>query len=417
MSGENSENFRSAVLNEPVITAGGGVPTSGGVMRTPFGNVRALGPQLPPSIPPPPMRASFAGPAGGYLQQQNSFGFMSNPYMTAGGGYGGGYGGGFNTFGGGAYGGAGGAFGGYGGSYGRYGMNPADPEQRFIQLAENSARPTFQSIESLVSAIGNIAQMLDSTFFAITSSFRAILGVAANFGRLRTVFGQFWQTFAIFRGLNWIYRKLLYWLRISNLDPSSLAFKEAFAAALKQTSANPGPALPRKGASPWPVLAFISFIFTAPYLIMKLIGTVTETALEETRNPQKWVNPLEATASYDFQARNQSELSFQAGQRILVAPKEIQNTHQLMSSGWGLATIDGQTSGLVPINYLKTPSQVRQSTTIPIENSIPVIVPDTNQHPQLPNLGVSDFGKAPQLISIENPNPNSTDQEISPLMD
>lgn len=31
-------------------------------------------------------------------------------------------------------------------------------------------------------AIGNIASMLDSTFFAITSSFRAILGVAANFG-------------------------------------------------------------------------------------------------------------------------------------------------------------------------------------------------------------------------------------------
>jgi len=29
------------------------------------------------------------------------------------------------------------------------------------------------------------------------------------------------------------------------------------------------------------VLAFISFIFTAPYLIMKLLGTVTNTAQEE----------------------------------------------------------------------------------------------------------------------------------------
>lgn len=39
--------------------------------------------------------------------------------------------------------------------------------------------------------------------------------------------------------------------------------------------------MPRKGNSPWPVLAFISFIFTAPYLIMKLLGTVTNTAQEE----------------------------------------------------------------------------------------------------------------------------------------
>lgn len=104
-----------------------------------------------------------------------------------------------------------GGFGGYGGNYGGYnrfgGMNSNDPEQRFIQMAENSSRPAFESIESLVSAIGNIASMLDSTFFALTSSFRAILGVAANFGRLRTVFAQFWTTFAIFRGLKWIYRK------------------------------------------------------------------------------------------------------------------------------------------------------------------------------------------------------------------
>lgn len=77
----------------------------------------------------------------------------------------------------------------------------------FIQLAEQSTRPAFQSIESLVSAVANIASMLESTLFAITSSFRAILGVAANVGHLKSVFAQFWSTFAIFRGLNWIYRK------------------------------------------------------------------------------------------------------------------------------------------------------------------------------------------------------------------
>lgn len=76
--------------------------------------------------------------------------------------------------------------------------------------------------------------------------------------------------------------RLLYWLRISNIDPSSESFKKAFAEALNETSAQQGaPKLPRKGQSPWPVVAFLSFIFTAPYLIMKLLGTVSQTAQEE----------------------------------------------------------------------------------------------------------------------------------------
>lgn len=73
-------------------------------------------------------------------------------------------------------------------------------------------------------------------------------------------------------------------MRISNLDPSSESFKKAFAEAMNETSTQQGaPKLPRKGQSPWPVLAFLSFIFTAPYLIMKLLGTVTNTAQEEGR--------------------------------------------------------------------------------------------------------------------------------------
>lgn len=76
--------------------------------------------------------------------------------------------------------------------------------------------------------------------------------------------------------------RILYWLRLSNLDPSSDAFKKAFAEALNEKNVQGGaPQPPRRGTSPWPVLAFLSFIFTAPYLIMKLLGTVTNTAQEE----------------------------------------------------------------------------------------------------------------------------------------
>lgn len=79
--------------------------------------------------------------------------------------------------------------------------------RRFIQVAEESSRSAFQSIESVVNAVLNIAQMLESTYFALTSSFRAVLGVAANFGRLRGLFSQFWTSFALFRTFNWVFRK------------------------------------------------------------------------------------------------------------------------------------------------------------------------------------------------------------------
>jgi len=77
-------------------------------------------------------------------------------------------------------------------------------------MAEESSRPAFQSIESLVHTFGSVSFMLESTFNAVYSSFRAVLSVAENFGRLRTMFGQFFSTFAVLRTLQWLYRKLLY---------------------------------------------------------------------------------------------------------------------------------------------------------------------------------------------------------------
>lgn len=227
-----STHFRSADLVEPrgIFAGGNNAPT---VLHTPLGDV----PQHPqqyqhqhpsnvlPALPPRPMAYQQNG-GGGFFNSTNSMygnglggglygGSGLGGYGSAygmGGGYGSGYGmaGGYSPYG---MGGGGYGVGSYGGGmltnrYGAAGANGLmDAEARFIQLAEESSRPAFQSIESLVGAIGNIAAMLDSTFFAITSSFRAILGVAANFGRLRGVFAQFWSTFALFRGLSWLFKK------------------------------------------------------------------------------------------------------------------------------------------------------------------------------------------------------------------
>lgn len=161
--------------------------------------------------------------------------YTNSPYGGLTGGYGsyGGYGGygGFGGYGGyGAYGGYGGissyGLGGYGGynSYLGYGMNrlnspnPNDPESRFIQLAEESSRPAFQSIESLVQAFHSVSMMLDSTFNAVFTSFRAVLGVAENFGRLRSLLGQFFSSIALFRAFMWLYKKVLFVLGMSKLS-------------------------------------------------------------------------------------------------------------------------------------------------------------------------------------------------------
>lgn len=408
-NGGATNNFRSPILTESNLMPPAGIATGGGIrtvgnssdsqLHTPFaGNVRAL----PPPLPQTPYNANTGysaintfGTYGGYTGY-NNFGNSFGSY----GGYGNSYGG-FGSFGG--YG------SGFGGGYNRFGMagiNPMDPEMRFVQMAEASARPAFQSIESLVSAIGNIAAMLDSTFFALTSSFRAILGVASNFGRLRGVFAQFWQTFAIIRGLTWIYKKIIYWLRLSNIDPSSETFKQAFAEAVNDSSQQTGaPKLPQKGHSPWPVLAFISFIFTAPYLIMKLLGTVTNTAQEEARNPTKWINPIETLAMYDFQARNPTELSMQSNQPLLIAPKEIQNTLGMLNTSWAIAcTVDRQNVGVIPINYVKSPQQVREEQQQQLayqhqQQTSQIAEPNINKEPQpaLMDLSVASFPVPPTI--------------------
>ncbi|XP_055378209.1 peroxisomal membrane protein PEX13 [Condylostylus longicornis] len=341
---DNPTNYRAPLL-EPSFPSN--------IMRTPLGNVYPSSNTEPPSLPPP-LNVSETMNFGSY---SSGFGSYGNSYN----GYGNNYGGygvspfGYSNFGSGMFG--SGMYGGYGRGFGcvpNSCLNPYDPESRFIQLAEENSRPAFESIGSLVSAVANIAAMLDSTFYAITSSFHAILGVAANFGRLRGVFAQFWQTFAILRGLSWLYKKLLYWMKISNIDPSSQIFKEAFEAAKNETLENNIDAGNKgKKQSPWPVVIFLGFIFTAPYIVMKLLGNLTSSVLQETKDPRRWVKPIKSVALYDFQARNAAELTIKAGQTLYIAPKEIQLSQKLLNTGWAMATVDAVHSGLIPITYCK----------------------------------------------------------------
>lgn len=95
------------------------------------------------------------------------------------------------------------------------------------------------------------------------------------------------------------------------------------------------------------------------------------------RNPQTWVKPYAGEAVYNYKATSPHELSIYAGQLIQLAPREVQQTHKLLNTGWALATVDNKTSGLVPINYVRrvgskqfaTPSS-QTTTTAAVENQL-----------------------------------------------
>lgn len=233
-----------------------------------------------------------------------------------------------------------------------------DHERRFIQFAEENSRHTFASVESVVRAFNSLAMMLDNTFFAMTSSFRAILGVAENFGRLRTMFGHIWYSVNVFRFLSWFYRKFrqMLGLKVSR-SSTSLAWTEAAANAGGSSPAPPG-------GSSWPTLAFLGVIVSAPYIISKFLPKY-----EDKLDPANWKSPgIKAKVCFDFIATSPNELTVHTNDNITLAPTYIQEEMHLKNTGWAYAVLNGK-SGVVPLNYIiiskGTPSVEAQKVLVP----------------------------------------------------
>lgn len=318
--------------------------------------------QVRGGIPPLPPRPGSASYGNSYLSSgigQRSYGYGSY------GGYGGNYGG-YSGMGYGGYSGMGMGYGGtmYGGGGYGYGMGP---ENRFIQMAEDSTRSAFQGIESLVRAFGSIAMMFDSTFFAVTNTFRAVLGVAENFGQIRSLFGQLWSSFALFRFINYLYRKVVSLFGVKFAQDLG---GDAWNQAMSET----GELLPKSQTSSWPILMFLGMVVSAPYLIAKLLPPIID-----NRNPSNWKSPgRKVRVQYAFQGRSSEELTVQPGEQILIAPKAVQDSMQLAGSGWVFAVSKNQSNaGLVPINYLQIFTAPRPAPTqiVPPNEGAPSVAP------------------------------------------
>ncbi|KAK2718656.1 peroxisomal membrane protein PEX13-like [Artemia franciscana] len=240
-----------------------------------------------------------------------------------------------------------GSYGGYG-AYGGYGTQQ-DQENRFIMSAEESSRAAFQSIESIVRAFSSVSMMLDSTLAAVYSTFRAVLGVAENFQRMKNNFTAVLSALAIMKTFKWFLRKMLYYIGIAKENPT----REAWTSAMEQVGGRSVLTETdiKKTKSSWPILMYLAIISSAPYVMWKILSSLTHS--EPLEGDKSWATGETehylAVAEFSFTPASDKEISFSAGQQLTLAPKELQPRVR----GWILASADGVKTGLVPANYIR----------------------------------------------------------------
>ncbi|XP_065903239.1 peroxisomal membrane protein PEX13-like [Dysidea avara] len=294
----------------------------------------------PPAIPPRPSSLGSTGYGSGYGYNGS---YLSRPYGTGFTGYnnysypGAGY----------SLGSVGSAYGGYGGyggyrPLGTFGYNQDREPNAIVRQAEESTRSAFQSVESVVGAVGSIAMMLESTYFAVHSCFRALLGVAEHFSNIKNHIWEVISAIQLLRRLQYWLRRIMIFLRLRQFETSENAWDET---VLSHSPS--GHNTNRQRA--WPTLMFFVVIFGIPWLMYKLITLL--------QSPSPAVVPNWASAGgnhvigktlYDFNSNKPDEISFTSGEELILAPSE----NQPRVRGWILAAKNNKI-GLVPANYVE----------------------------------------------------------------
>ncbi|KAI7804742.1 peroxisome biogenesis factor 13 [Triplophysa rosa] len=233
--------------------------------------------------------------------------------------------------------------------YNRY-QNDDIPPSQFVQQAEESSRGAFQSIESIVHAFSSVSMMMDATFSAVYNSFRAVLDVANHFSRLRIHFTKVLSAFALVRTLRYLYRRLQRLLGLRADSEVDDLWADSATSTVVSASGGAGIDDPRvNSVKSWPIFLFFAVVLGGPYLIWRLLRS----AEGSEENATSWASGEDdhvvARAEYDFTASSEEEISLQAGDMLNLAPKE----QQPRVRGWLLASVDGQTTGLIPANYVK----------------------------------------------------------------
>ncbi len=87
-------------------------------------------------------------------------------------------------------------------------------ETQFCQCASHFIAGDDRYLVQCRIFLRSVAMMLESTYSAVYNSFRAVIGVADHFSRMRTQLAQIFSALAVVRTLRWLLRKLLVLLRL-----------------------------------------------------------------------------------------------------------------------------------------------------------------------------------------------------------
>ncbi|XP_054456364.1 peroxisome biogenesis factor 13 [Anoplopoma fimbria] len=313
--------------------------------------------RMVPPVPPRPIQQA-------YRPSYSSFASSYSPYGSS-------MYGGYSPY---SYGGGGG----YSqGGYSRLSNTEEVAPSRFVQHAEESSRGAFQSIESIVQAFASVSMMLDATFSAVYNSFRAVLDVANHLTRLRSHLTRVLSAFALVRTLRYLYRRLQRLLgRRSDVD--DLWADSAGDALATSSSGGDGAGIEGQPVKSWPIFLFFAVVLGGPYLIWKLLSSGPGSEESVTNWASGEDDHVVARAEYDFLAASEEEISMRAGDMLNLAPKE----QQPKVRGWLLASVDGQTTGLVPANYVKVLGKRRGLKHAEAERLAQVQQGNTAAHPQ-----------------------------------
>ncbi|XP_065353000.1 peroxisomal membrane protein PEX13-like [Cloeon dipterum] len=388
-----------------------------------------------PRAPPRPPGSTLPAGTLGQSYGMNSYGYNSptySPYgMRSSYGYGGGYGG-YSSLGMGGYSSYGSPYSSYGmmgygrANYSPYGQMPYGQQAAdsgFIRMAEENSRPAFESLESMVHAFGSVSMMLESTFYAIHSSFRAVLGVADNFGRMRGMLAQVFSALTIFRAVRWAYHKLLELLGLRKAGGSEKIWAEAKVdsglAAIGATADQEA-----RKSSAWPIVMFMSLVMGGPYLIWKLVRSVLSNIPDAENAPggsnEPWMQGkapcMIGKATYSYHAAGADELSFNVGDVIAMAPQDKQPYH---ADGWLIGRKIGEASGgvingpspigLVPSNHFKTLyCKAKKPSAQASTGEMPVI----KEEPQPSTSSAPNFSPVEKLIEEQNELSDTSEPEV-----
>ena len=158
--------------------------------------------------------------------------------------------------------------GGYGAN--RYGMGCNNvPSSSFVEQAEQNSRTAFDSVHSIVQAFGSIAMMLESTFFAVHSSFRAVLGVADHFSRLRENLVQIVGENFLIKWIQSVFRKIMVLLGLR----SSASVEEVWN-QMRSMAQDTSKQQQSRVWKSWPLLLFFGVVLGTPWLIWRFLSSL-----------------------------------------------------------------------------------------------------------------------------------------------